>query len=160
MNQWWSFFMVTIGVTGLFFVFRRPLGLLGPSIGLLVQLIWIGYAVATGQPWFLVSAVAYGAANVYGIQQRMRPQVDATLDENLRELHRPFGLYDECECDDKSTSEHVNVLELGPSCIKLYDICQECCTDNEYQTEDCAGYHEHAPGSPICSTRAVMEAKR
>ncbi|WP_280317272.1 hypothetical protein [Nocardia wallacei] len=68
-SLWWSFTLTTIGVTGLVLVYRSQ-SLLGPSIGLAVQALWIAYAVATRQWWFLLSAFAYGGANVYGIIQR------------------------------------------------------------------------------------------
>lgn len=70
-SLWWSFALTTIGVTGLVLVYRSQ-SLLGPGIGLAVQALWIAYAVTTQQWWFLLSAVTYGAANVYGIAKRRR----------------------------------------------------------------------------------------
>jgi hypothetical protein len=68
-SLWWSFSLTIIGVTGLVLVYRSP-SLVGPAIGLAVQLLWIAYAVATRQWWFLLSAFAYGGANIYGIAKR------------------------------------------------------------------------------------------
>lgn len=68
-SLWWSFALTTIGVTGLVLVYRSQ-SLVGPGIGLGVQLLWIAYAVTTQQWWFLLSAFTYGGANVYGIRQR------------------------------------------------------------------------------------------
>lgn len=70
MSLWWSFTLTVIGVTGLFFVYRRPRSLLGPFIGIAVQLIWIAYSVATEQWWFLLSAFTYGGVNIYGLLKR------------------------------------------------------------------------------------------
>lgn len=39
-------------------------------IGLAVQVVWIAYAIATKQWWFLLSAFTYGGANIYGIAKR------------------------------------------------------------------------------------------
>ncbi|MGI5216224.1 hypothetical protein [Nocardia sp. CA-290969] len=72
-SLWWSFALTTIGVIGLVLVYRSQ-SLIGPSIGLAVQALWIAYAIATRQWWFLLSAITYGAANVYGITKRMEQQ--------------------------------------------------------------------------------------
>lgn len=59
----------------------RSQSLLGPSIGLAVQALWIAYAVATRQWWFLLSAFTYGGANLYGMAKRRQDQrkaVDVT----------------------------------------------------------------------------------
>lgn len=71
-SLWWSFTLTLIGVAGLVCVYRYPASLLGPAVGLSVQALWVAYALATGQFWFLVSAFAYGGVNVYGLRQRRR----------------------------------------------------------------------------------------
>ncbi|MFD3426087.1 hypothetical protein [Nocardia fluminea] len=77
-SLWWSFTLTTIGVTGLALVYGRPSSTIGPYIGLGVQALWIAYAVATGQWWFLVSAFTYGAANLYGLaKRRKQPKVES-----------------------------------------------------------------------------------
>lgn len=70
-SLWWSFSLTAIGVGGLILVYRSQ-SLVGPLIGVAVQLLWIAYAVSTRQWWFLVSAFAYGGTNLYGIAKRRR----------------------------------------------------------------------------------------
>ena len=79
-SLWWSFTLTTIGVAGLFLVYGRPRSLAGPCIGLAVQALWIAYAIATSQWWFLLSAFTYGAANLYGLAKRRQ----AAAAEGLR----------------------------------------------------------------------------
>lgn len=74
MSLWWSFALTVIGVGGLFLTMRK--NLFGPWIGLLVQGLWIAYAVATVQWWFLLSAFSYGAVNVYGIRRWRRDEFE------------------------------------------------------------------------------------
>lgn len=81
-SLWWSFALTTIGVVGLALVYRRSTSIIGPGIGLGVQLLWVAYSVATGQWWFLLSAFTYGAVNIYGLRTRLaqrkpRPAVAA-----------------------------------------------------------------------------------
>jgi len=64
---WWSIALTVIGVGGLFLVMRRHPS--GPIVGLLVQFLWVAYAIATRQWGFLGSAFAYGAVNAYGINR-------------------------------------------------------------------------------------------
>lgn len=75
-SLWWSFALTALGVVGLFLVYRSQ-SLIGPAVGIAVQALWIAYAVATGQWWFLVSALAYAGTNAYGIVQRRRKRVSA-----------------------------------------------------------------------------------
>ena len=73
----------------------------------------------------------------------------------VEDLHRPFGIWDECDCDDEALNDdatHRDVDEVGRTCNKLYDICSECCTDGGYMTEACAEHHDHRPGMAICPT--------
>lgn len=70
-SLWWSFSLTLIGVTGLVLVYRTE-SLIGPFIGLSVQALWIAYAIATRQWWFLFSAFAYSGANIYGLIKRRR----------------------------------------------------------------------------------------
>lgn len=69
-SLWWSFTLTAIGVTGLVLVYRSQ-SLAGPLVGLGIQALWVAYAIATRQWWFLVSAFAYGGANLYGINKRI-----------------------------------------------------------------------------------------
>lgn len=62
MNQWWSWILTAIGITGLYLVGKKSLW--GWIVGIGVQLLWIAYAVATQQWGFIISALAYGAINL------------------------------------------------------------------------------------------------
>ena len=74
-----------------------------------------------------------------------RDALAAKLDA-VRALHRPVGIYDECECSDEAKAEgHEDVEEVGLTCNRMYTVCAECCRDDVYQTEDCANYHDHKP---------------
>lgn len=59
MNQWWSWLLTGVGVTGLYFAGRK--NKVGWAIGFAAQSLWILYAVATRQWGFIVSAGAYGS---------------------------------------------------------------------------------------------------
>lgn len=74
MSLWWSFSLTVVGVLGLFLTMRK--NRIGPVIGFGIQLLWVAYAVASGQWWFLVSAFAYGAVNVYGILRWRREALE------------------------------------------------------------------------------------
>ena len=63
--------------------------------------------------------------------------------ERVRALHRAFGIYDECDCDDPDPATHLDVDDVGLTCNLMYRVCAECCRDDVYQTEDCASYHDH-----------------
>jgi hypothetical protein len=58
----WSYALAVVGIAGLWLAGRDRS--VGWAIGLGAQALWIVYALATGQPGFIVSAVAYGV--VYG----------------------------------------------------------------------------------------------
>ena len=79
----------------------------------------------------------------------------------LRELHRPFGIYDECDCDPE---EHAGktITDCGEfwTCLDpMYSICAHCCRDaSGEQTENCASSHQHGRGKPICETAAIIAA--
>ena len=74
-----------------------------------------------------------------------RDALAATV-ERVRALHRPVGIYDECECSDEAKAEgHEDVEDIGLTCNRMYTVCAECCRDDVYQTEDCASYHDHKP---------------
>ena len=61
----WSATLTAVGVVGLFFTMRKSI--VGPMIGLVVQTLWIAYAIASYQLPFIGSALAYGAVNTYGL---------------------------------------------------------------------------------------------
>lgn len=66
-SQWWSIGLTAIGLVGLVFTMRKHIA--GPIVGAGVQALWIGYALASHQPAFILSAIAYGAVNIYGIRR-------------------------------------------------------------------------------------------
>jgi CHASE2 domain-containing sensor protein len=72
-NQWWSWILGAVGVTGLVLVYRYPKRLIGPGIGIAIQALWITYAIVTRQWGFVPLALCYAGANVYGIRTR-RPR--------------------------------------------------------------------------------------
>ena len=73
--------------------------------------------------------------------ERLSAQLNA-----VRALHRPVGIYDECECSAEAKAEgHEDVEEVGLTCNRMYTVCAECCRDDVYQTEGCASYHDHKP---------------
>jgi hypothetical protein len=55
----WGYVLAAVGVAGLWLAGsgRR----VGWAVGVAGQVLWVGYAVATGQPGFLLSAGVYGA---------------------------------------------------------------------------------------------------
>jgi hypothetical protein len=59
---WWSWLLTAVGVLGLWLAGRKDWR--GWAVGLGAQLLWVAYAVVSGQWGFLVSAAAYGS--VYG----------------------------------------------------------------------------------------------
>lgn len=54
----WSLVLAAVGIGGLYVAGRKLWW--GWLIGLGAQLLWVGYAVATRQWGFILSAVAYG----------------------------------------------------------------------------------------------------
>lgn len=76
-------------------------------------------------------------------------------------LHKPWRAYGECSCSAAEIAArpevHVDVEDCGLTCLVLYVVCRECCTHNEYQTEECATYHEHTldPDDRCATVRAL-----
>ncbi|MDH6282829.1 hypothetical protein [Prescottella agglutinans] len=65
---WWSILLAVVGVFGLYLTtLGDRVRWYGYAVGLGVQLLWITYAVATSQPGFILSALAYGAVNGIGL---------------------------------------------------------------------------------------------
>lgn len=79
----------------------------------------------------------------------------------LRELHRPWAIYDACDHHHAEPDEPngiVDIDDVGITCAKMYDICKACCTDGDgSQTEQCLD-HEHGLNIPICKTREILDA--
>jgi hypothetical protein len=57
MSPLWSFFLATIGITGLFIAANRPR--VGWWFNIAAQVAWLVYAIGTRQWGFLLTAVAY-----------------------------------------------------------------------------------------------------
>jgi hypothetical protein len=62
MSQYWSWILVAIGVTGIFFVGRKTIW--GWLILCVNECLWIVYAVMTDQYGFIVGAIIYGIVYV------------------------------------------------------------------------------------------------
>lgn len=58
----WSYLLAAVGILGIYLAGRRNIW--GWVVGFAAQILWIVYALATNQPGFIVSAIAY--ATVYG----------------------------------------------------------------------------------------------
>lgn len=98
--------------------------------------------------------------------QRTVDKVAALIGEikkPIRELHKPFGVYDNCGHDhnDAELADEIclRVDDVGLTCDEglMYEICRECCTNGDYQTEECGTNHRHVKGKPICPTIAALD---
>lgn len=78
-SLWWSFTLTVIGATGIYLAYRSYTKYTGPAIGIGIQIVWVAYAIATRQWWFILSAAIYGRAHVYGIVKRRRERREAEL---------------------------------------------------------------------------------
>ena len=73
-------------------------------------------------------------------------------------IHRPYRVYDECECTDEQLDDgrHREVEGVGLTCNFVHHICSECCCSDDYMTEECASSHEHGLDIPICPTARAL----
>lgn len=118
----------------------------------------------------LASVVEHDVLGLREEVTRLRPMETALA--AVRELHQPYGIYD--ECNHAHTDQDLDdgtAFEVGGdfySCADglLYWACTACCTfrydDGEIieQSETCAngGHgHGHAKTGPICPTRAALD---
>lgn len=62
MSALWSYALAAVGILGIYLAGRKSW--VGWAVGVGAQGLWIAYALVTGQPGFIVSALAYAA--VYG----------------------------------------------------------------------------------------------
>lgn len=60
MSALWSYVLAALGITGLLIAATRPK--VGWWVNIGAQVAWVGYAVATRQWGFLLTAVAYAVA--------------------------------------------------------------------------------------------------
>ena len=66
MSPYWSYLLTAVGVFGLWVVGRKDRR--GFMIGIGAQALWVGYAVATHQWGFIISAIAYGWVNIRNLR--------------------------------------------------------------------------------------------
>jgi hypothetical protein len=89
--------------------------------------------------------------------------IRADCARQLREVHSPFGIYDECEHEhteeDVMAGVAIDVEEVGITCKEalMYYVCKSCCTLGGYQSETCANSHEHGKDIPICETAKLAD---
>lgn len=57
MSMWWSWALAAVGLLGMWLAGTGKR--IGWTIGALGQLVWIAYAIATGQYGFVLTALAY-----------------------------------------------------------------------------------------------------
>lgn len=78
MNQWWSWGLTVLGVTGLVLAGKKIWW--SWLIGLLAQVFWIAYALTTKQYGFVGSALVYGTTYAINAHKWYNQQkVDRTL---------------------------------------------------------------------------------
>jgi len=87
--------------------------------------------------------------------------------EAVGELHKPFGIYDECghshtelEADDPESGV-LFIDEIGFTCKSgfMYYVCKECCLDGseeQHVSEECGEHHLHEEGW-TCDTAKCFE---
>lgn len=63
-NQLWSWGLAAVGVSGVYLTTKKLYA--GYVVGVLVQVLWISYAVSTRQWGFIASALAFGWVNALG----------------------------------------------------------------------------------------------
>lgn len=67
MDQWWSWLLAVIGVSGIYVVGNK--NMLGWLVLCINECIWILYAIATKQYGFIVMAVAYASVYIKSYRQ-------------------------------------------------------------------------------------------
>ena len=83
----------------------------------------------------------------------------------IRELHRPFRIYDECDHADHDDDVVLIECDGFTTCADgyMYSVCTECCCTTDVgdwppgQTEDCTAYHDHDDAKPRCATIAALD---
>jgi hypothetical protein len=76
---WWSVLLTALGGLGwLLVTLERRIH--GFTVGLLAQVAWVAYAVATAQWGFLGSATLFGAINALGVYRWVAARRPAHLD--------------------------------------------------------------------------------
>ena len=78
----------------------------------------------------------------------------------VRDLHKPFRIYEECDHDEHGDDIVLIECEDFTTCAAgyMYSVCTECCCSGmAQQTEECAGWHEHDDSKPLCATLAALD---
>lgn len=68
----WGYLLTVVGLLAIWLVPKHPR--IGWSVGLASEALWMAYAVTTGQPGFIVGAVAYGAVYTRNLWRCCRKQ--------------------------------------------------------------------------------------
>lgn len=74
-DWWWSWLLAAIGIAGIWL--QGDKRLIGWLIGIGVQVLWITYALATGQHGFVVMSLAYGGVYLRNLIKWKREQKGA-----------------------------------------------------------------------------------
>jgi len=85
---------------------------------------------------------------------RLRRAVEA-----VRDVHRPYPIYELCGHDLDECVDPVVQLDDGTwTCGQLVAVvCSACCVDvRGRQTDECAEDHDHGDGLPLCLTIAAL----
>lgn len=69
--MWWSYILAAVGLTRLYLTTKKMVE--GFIIGVLVQILWVTYAVTTDQYGFIANAAGYAFMNLLGIYRWTRP---------------------------------------------------------------------------------------
>lgn len=70
MNEYWSWVLMGVGVTGIYLTTRKLW--IGFAIGLFAQVLWFVFGLVTEQYGFVVSSFVYGAVNLSGLRRWLR----------------------------------------------------------------------------------------
>lgn len=75
-SQLWSWALAAVGVSGVYLTTKKLYA--GFIVGVLVQVLWVTYAVVTKQWGFIASALAFGWVNALGWYRWTRAQKEKT----------------------------------------------------------------------------------
>lgn len=107
-------------------------------------------------------AIVDSVADVPYLLDLARKQ-QAAIDD-VRALHSPINVYDECECPDGTHPEEYDYIDcedyVGCENSFSHYACEVCCTANDYITEWCSDTHDHTTESGcLCPTIRALESK-
>lgn len=90
MSVWWSVALAVIGVAGLYLTTKKLA--VGFAVGVAVQVLWIVYAVISGQYGFIFSALAFAVVNALGLWRWTR-KADVTNPPSETEAFPPTYIH-------------------------------------------------------------------